>query len=72
MKKGIAKREKLSKPVPIRCATVVIAGILDTVTIKVNMLDSPKLQATGTPIPKKNINEITRINIGKISISGWF
>ena len=72
MKKGIAKSEKLSNPLPMRCATVVIAGMLATVTISVIILERPKLQATGTPIPRKNKNDRTRINTLNTSIIQQF
>src|SRR5690606_12736138 len=49
IKKGTAKREKLSNPVPIRWAMVVAEGTVATVTISVINPDNPKLQATGTP-----------------------
>jgi hypothetical protein len=62
-KKGMANNEKLSKPEAMRCAMVVAEGKADTVTIRVKKLESPRLQATGTP----RINRATKLS-NKIKI----
>jgi hypothetical protein len=53
MKKGIAKREKLSRPVAIRWATVVVAGRKGMLTRMVRQVEIPMLQATGTPMARR-------------------
>ena len=62
-KNGMANKEKLSKPVAIRCAIVVAAGIADTDTSSVKKLERPKLQATGTPRSKSDTKLKTKIKI---------
>jgi hypothetical protein len=59
----MANREKLSKPVAIRCAIVVAAGRAETETRSVKKLERPKLQATGTPRSKRNTKLKTKIKI---------
>jgi hypothetical protein len=62
-KNGMANREKLSKPVAIRCAIVVAAGRAETDTSSVKKLERPKLQATGTPRSKSDTKLKTKIKI---------
>jgi hypothetical protein len=60
----MANKEKLSKPVAIRWAIVVAAGMAGTETRSVKKLERPKLQATGTPRSKS----VTKLKI-KIKIA---
>ncbi len=60
IKSGIANSAKLSSPVPIRCATVVIAGIIGILTIKVSKEETAILHATGVPMAKKQIKLMIR------------
>jgi len=54
IKKGMANNAKLSKPVAIRCDTVVNDAIESMDTIMVNNDDTVILQATGVPIARRN------------------
>jgi hypothetical protein len=59
IKNGMARIEKLSKPVTTRCAMVVSAGKVSTLTNRVSKDEIPKLHATGT---------LMEINTRKLSI----
>jgi hypothetical protein len=68
IKNGIANRVKLSKPVAIRCANVVIAGSVSMLTNIVNIPDIPILKAMGTPSTSKITKLTTNIIIPRNSI----
>src|SRR5690606_1268596 len=68
-KNGMANKEKLSKPVPIRWATVVAAGTVATVTRRVIKPEKPRLHATGTPRAIRDTKVTTRMMILIYSIT---
>ena len=68
-KSGIAKSEKLSKPVAIRWAIVVTLASESIETIMVKRQEIPIDQATGTPIPNNTKNTNTRIKTSIIRLN---
>tara|TARA_B110000908_G_C10252447_1_gene452965 strand:+ start:2784 stop:3122 length:339 start_codon:yes stop_codon:yes gene_type:complete len=68
MKKGIANKAKLSKPVAIRWETVVVAATKGMATVSVNNEDMAIHQATGTPIVKSTKKLKIKTITGKNSI----
>tara|TARA_B110000438_G_C15819812_1_gene653830 strand:- start:5765 stop:6118 length:354 start_codon:yes stop_codon:yes gene_type:complete len=71
IKKGIAKSVKLSKPVAIRCAIVVAAGINGREIIIVSSDEIAMLHATGVPIEIKIIKLKIRTITGRFSIFNY-
>jgi len=63
IKKGIARRAKLSRPVAIRCEKVVKAARLSIEISIVNIPDIPMLKAIGTPITSRIKKLDTRTKI---------
>jgi hypothetical protein len=68
MKKGMARRAKLSRPVAIRWATVVKAGTVLILKSIVVIVAIPMLKEIGTPMQrrKKKHSARTRICMGSI------
>jgi hypothetical protein len=68
MKKGMARRAKLSSPVAILCETVVVAAEKGIADISVSIDDMAIHQATGTPRNSSNKKLNTNMITGKNSI----
>ncbi|GAB1857239.1 hypothetical protein MHTCC0001_20750 [Flavobacteriaceae bacterium MHTCC 0001] len=64
----MASNAKLSNPVAMRCETVVKEGSIAILVSIVNNEDIAILQATGTPINKKQMKLTTNRITGKYSI----
>jgi hypothetical protein len=64
IKNGIASKAKLSRPVPMRCETVVKAGKAGMLTNMVKTEEIEILHATGVPIDSNPTKLITKTKIG--------
>ena len=67
--KGMAKRAKLSSPVPMRCETVVKAGIKDMLVNMVSTDEMAMLHATGVPMANKVTKLSTNTKMGIYSMN---
>jgi hypothetical protein len=68
MKKGIARRAKLSRPVAIRWATVVKAGMALILNNMVAIVAKPMQKEIGTPIERRTKKQSARTQMCKGSI----